>query len=259
MSVGLWRQVNRIKISPLATAASSSLQTLETVPSSLDNFEKIAAGYCRDFSIFVPMHYEKNHSYPLIVWLHSNGSDSQQLQRMMPETSLRNYVGIAPQAGDGSVRHGFYWQQNSAAIDQAHESVMAAIDHASIRFNIAAHRVFLAGFGAGGEMAFRIALQSPEIFAGVISINGQVPKTQRPLRSLQKCRELPVFWAHYRQSVEFLQEDLCDQLRLLHVGGFCVTLRQYPSGDQLSSATLSDVNHWIMEVLQARTDANIVR
>lgn len=251
--------MNRIKISPLATTPLSSLQTEETVPSSLDYFDKFAARLSTDFSLFVPMHYEKNYSYPLIVWLHSNGDDSQQLQRMMPATSLRNYVGIAPQACIGNEHRGFYWQQDVQSIEHAHESIMAAIDHASIRLNVSQRRVFLAGFGAGGEMAFRIALQRPEIFAGVISINGQIPKTETPLRDLPKCRDLPVFWAHYRQSVEFLQEQLCDQLRLLHVAGFCVTLRQYPSGDQLSPTTFSDVNEWVMEVIQSRTDANIVR
>ena len=251
--------MNRIKISPLATASSSGLQIQETIPSSLDYFEKIATGCSTDFSFFVPMHYEKNHSYPLVVWLHSNGDDSEQLQRMMPATSLRNYVGVAPQACYGDHHRGFYWQQDSESINHAHESVMAAIDHASIRFKVASDRVFLTGFGAGGEMAFRVALQRPDVFAGVISINGQLPKSQTPLRGLQKCRDLPVFWAHHRQSVDFLQEDLCDQLKLLHVGGFCVTLRQYPIGDELSLDTLPDVDDWIMEILQSRTNANIIR
>ena len=69
-------------------------------------------------------------------------------------------------------------------------------------------------------MAFRIGFRRPELFAGVISINGQVPKSGCPLRDLPRCRELPVFWAHYRQSVDFLQEDLCQQLQLLHIAGF---------------------------------------
>ena len=178
---------------------------------------------------------------------------------MMPSASIRNYVGVAPQAPEGDTRRGFYWDQRAGSIETAHASVLASIDHASIRFNISQQKIFVAGFGAGGEMAFRIAFERPELFAGVISINGQLPAGHTPLADLSQCRDLPVFWAHCRQSVEFLQDDLCDQLKLLHVAGFAVTLRQYPSGDQLSANTLSDMNDWIMEVMQSMPGTNIIR
>ena len=61
---------------------------------------------------------------------------------------------------------------------------MSAIDHAALRFNIDHQRVFLAGFGGGGEMAFRVAFERPDLFAGVISINGQVPSGDSPLAGL---------------------------------------------------------------------------
>lgn len=249
--------MNRIKISPLATA--SNIQTHENPGTSFDQFEKTALRCAEDCSVFVPMHYESGHSYPLIVWLHDNGDDTQQLQRVMPYASLRNYVGIAPQASEGDVHRGYCWRQDSSGIDHAHESVMSAIDHASLRFNINQQRIFLAGFGGGGEMAYRVAFERPDLFAGVISINGQVPSGDSPLAGLSDCRELPVFWAHCRQSVEFLQEELCEQLKLLYVAGFAVTLRQYPAIDQLSSLTLSDMNDWIMTVLQSQPDSNIIR
>lgn len=205
------------------------------------------------------MHYESNYSYPLIVWLHSNGDDSQQLHRVLPSASIRNHVGVAPQAPEGDAHRGFFWDQTPDTIDRANASVMTAIDHASVRFNISQQKIFVAGFGAGGKMAFRVAFERPEIFAGVISINGQLPAGHTPLADLSQCRELPVFWAHCRQSVEFLQDDLCDQLKLLHIAGFSVTLRQYPVGDQLFAHALSDMNSWIMEVIQSLPGANIIR
>jgi phospholipase/carboxylesterase len=222
-------------------------------------FHKTAPRAADECSVFVPVHYEANYSYPLIVWLHSNGDDSLQLHRVMPSVSIRNYIGVAPQAPAGDTQRGFFWDQTPATIESAHASVMMAIDHASVRFNISQPRIFVAGFGAGGEMAFRIAFQRPELFAGVISINGPLPVGHAPLADLSLCRDLPVFWAHCRQSIEFLQDDLCKQLKLLHVAGFSVTLRQYPVGDQLFAHTLSDMDRWIMEAIQTMPGANIIR
>ncbi len=193
------------------------------------------------------MHYEKNYAYPLIVWLHSNGQDATQIQTAMLEMSMRNYVGIAPQSAIGNSATGYFWDQDAESIEMAHDAVAAAIDRACLRYNIAPQRIYLAGLRAGGTMAFRLAFERPDIFAGVMSINGPVPVEQAPLRDWSRCRQLPVFWAHGRGFEEFGQDQLCEQLKLLHIAGFSVTLRQYPRPDLLCGMTMSDMNRWVME------------
>ena len=241
--------MNRINLSPLATVDTKPQQPDLTTTLSLDYFDKLTNRGDDEFSLFVPMHYEKNYAYPLIVWLHASGEKSSQLQRVMPEASMRNYVGIAPQAPVGNFEAGYYWEEEPDSIDQAHDSIMAAVDYAAMRFNIASHRIFVAGHGSGGTMAFRIGLERPDVFAGVISINGPVPTRQKPLGRWHQSRELPVFWAHSRRSKEFDQTRLCEQLRLLHIAGFSVNLRQYPRDECLMTKTLLDMNKWIMEMI----------
>ena len=239
--------MNRIKISPLVSdtlsvPGHSSLATADEVSSP-----EIARTRAGNFSIFVPMHYEKNYAYPLIVWLHDQSQSSEQLQQVMLHMSLRNFTGIAPQSPVVSPSSRA-WEQDFETIDAAYDAVLDCIDEASLRFKIASQRIFLAGMGRGGTMAFRLAFESPERFAGVLSINGPIPD-QTPLRDWSRCREMPVFWAHSRESEDFLQDDLCQQLKLLHVAGFCVTLRQYPQSDLLCPTTMSDMNHWVMETI----------
>lgn len=241
--------MNRIKISPLATAQPEKQPINLTTTLTLDYFDKLTNRADDEFTTFVPMHYEKKYSYPLVVWLHPNGERSSHIQRVMPQVSMRNYVGIAPQAPVGNFEAGYFWEDDVDCIDHAHDSIMAAVDNASMRFNIASHRIYIAGAGAGGTMAFRIALQRPDIFAGVVSINGPVPTREKPLGRWSQCRELPVFWAHSRRSTEFDHHQLCDQLRLLHIAGFSVNLRQYPTDECLTSKTLLDMNKWIMEMI----------
>ena len=242
--------MNRIKISPLAVSSPS-----EPIPESkdlaLEQIEKLTVTPGDECSVFVPVHYEPNYRYPLIVWLHANGDDRSQLQRVLPSTSIRNYVGIAPESPYGDPDNGFQWLQTESGIEAAHDTIATAIDHATMRFNVAPDRIFLAGFGAGGQMAFRIAFDRPELFAGVLSLNGALPASRAPLAGWQECRDLPVFWAHCRSSREFEERQLCEQLKLLHVAGFSVTLRQYPGCDRLIENMLADMNNWIMEMIES--------
>ena len=241
------RRMNRIKISPLVS--DTLCQSDSSVSCSLNPFQEAGATTADDFSLFVPMHYEKNYSYPLIVWLHSDGESADQVQQVMLEMSMRNYVGIAPQSPNGNREIGRYWDQDYATLDSAHQAVDEAIDLASMRFNIAHQRIFLAGMGAGGTMAFRLAFARPDLFAGVMSINGPIPVDHAPLRDWSRCRQMPVFWAHGRQSEDFGQDQLCEQLKLLHVAGFSVTLRQYPKSDLLCQKTMADMDNWVMEMI----------
>ncbi len=245
--------MNRIKISPLASASWNKVnsQGIEKLPQTLTSEDPVdPSGNVADCSLFVPLHYTKSYRYPLVVWLHSDGSTSEQIQNVMPGLSLRNYAAVAPQSSVGDSAKGFFWEQTRSCIEATHASVASAIDQAMVRFNIASDRVFIGGFGAAGTMAYRIGLERPELFAGLISINGPIPETQTPLSDWKNCRHLELFWAHCRNSITFDQSKLCQQLRLLHIGGFAVTLRQYPGDDQLVDSMLSDVNGWIMEMIE---------
>ncbi len=252
--------MNRIKISPLATRPIEKVEASvqSKIPVGMEpSLQSPLFGCCEaassfsDSCLFVPLHYEQNYQYPLVVWLHNNGDDPRQLHRVMPQISLQNFVAVAPQAALGELHAGYYWDQDPASIDYATDAVIAAIDYASARTKIHSQRIFIAGYGDAGTMAFRVALTHPDIFAGVASLNGPLPEGSTPLSRWSSSRGVEVFWAHCRKSVEFEQEQLCRQLKLLHVAGFSVTLRQYPGCDGLSLTILGDLNRWIMQMFKS--------
>ncbi|NND96431.1 MAG: hypothetical protein HKN47_03770 [Pirellulaceae bacterium] len=109
------------------------------------------------------MHYESNYQYPLIVWLHSDGFNENQIDHVMPHVSTRNYLatGIRGTRAIDSVGHQFEWHNSAAAIDATHEKVLCAIDEVSDRYSIHTSRIVLAGYRSGGTMAMRIALRDP--------------------------------------------------------------------------------------------------
>lgn len=202
-------------------------------------------------TLFAPLHYEAGYAYPLIVWLHGPGDDEQQLKRVMPLVSMRNYVSIAPRGtqamGSEGQQAGFTWRQSYDGIAAAEQRVMGAIDLACDRYNIAAHRIFVAGFQAGGTMAFRVALNNPEKFAGALSLGGAFPQGQQPLRRLNELRRLPLFIASGSESELYPQSAICQDLKLFHSAGLSVDVRQYPCEDELTTVMLADVNRWVMD------------
>ncbi|HND52547.1 MAG TPA: PHB depolymerase family esterase [Pirellulaceae bacterium] len=238
--------MNRIQL-PVWTAQNkpASLATTSAA-SSLGGGGRPATCY----HLFTPLHYEPNYAYPLLIWMHGPQDHERQLQRIMPLVSLRNYVAIGPR---GTCRHhddqpGYHWGSGDSAVGAAENAVLDALDAARQRFNINEQRVFLAGYGCGGTMAFRVGLRHADLFAGVLSIGGPFPSGRGVLPTMgTNLRRLPLFIAHGRDAREYSVERLCNDLRLFHVAGLGVTVRQYPCGDELTTKMLSDMNTWIME------------
>ena len=206
-------------------------------------------------SLFAPLHYEPKYAYPLIVWLHGPGADERQLLRIMPVVSMRNYVAVAPRglplgsaAREASV---LGWPQSPQDFQEAEQRIFDSIESVQGQYNIAEHRIFLAGFDSGGTVAFLAAMAHPSRFAGVLSIGGAFPSGHTPFRQLTEARRLPVFLAVGRDSQQYTPAAACEDLRLFHTAGMSITLRQYPCGHELTSLMLRDVDRWIIEQITA--------
>jgi phospholipase/carboxylesterase len=196
--------------------------------------------------VLVPQHYERNYAYPLLVWLHDAGGDERELKKIMPLVSLRNYVSVGVRGTSGHQR-GFAWPESPDAILAAESRVDEAVAQAKQRFHVHPSRIFIAGAGAGGTMALRLALRWPDRFAGGVSIGGCFPVGQSPLARLQLARRSRLLIMHCRDSETYRVEQVCQELSLFHAAGMSVTLRQYPCGDELTTQMFRDLDAWLME------------
>lgn len=223
-------------LTPSASRASRERREPTRVASRLDQ------PHC----LLAPLHYERNYAYPLLVWLHGEGGSERELKRIMPLVSLRNYVSLAVR-GTSRAGSGFDWTDSPDGVLAAEIRVAEAVAAARQRFNIHAGRIFLVGHGAGGTLASRLALRSPERYAGGVSIGGPFPCGQSPLARLAAARASRLLIMHCRDSSHYPVDRLCDELGLFHAAGMSVTLRQYPCGDELTTQMLHDLDVWLME------------
>jgi phospholipase/carboxylesterase len=244
--------MNRIELVAETASLPSSLDVGDDVSEATSFASRRSAREARyPFATFVPIHYERNYAYPLVIWLHGAAGSEHELRQVMPRVSMRNYVAIAPR---GCLRHprhaGRYdWQQTSDCIETSAALVASCLAAAARQFNVHPRRIFLAGCGTGGTMALRMAWNDPARFAGVVAINGPLPSQLRPLRQVNQMRRIPCLLATSRDSRIYPATRVCGDLRLLHSAGCTVALRQYPGSDELTRDMLSDMDRWLMELV----------
>jgi phospholipase/carboxylesterase len=194
---------------------------------------------------FLPTHYEPNYAYPLVVWLPGGGQPAEDVLAVMPHLSRQNYIAVG-------VRSGLSPEQTQPARCSAQRvagSVAKAVAVAARRFRIDRQRVFLAGYGAGGTLALRIALNEPQSFAGALSFCGRWPCGQRPLAAWTALQRLPIFMAQAMHSTSYPLERFCRDLRTIHAARLRAEIRQYTVDDCLATTMLEDANRWMMALV----------
>ena len=197
---------------------------------------------------FLPVHYTASYEYPLIVWLHSNGFNENQVDQVLPHVSLRNYVGLGVRATHAvdAIGHCFAWRHNPSGVAAAHESILEAIEEAASRFAINERRIVLAGYQDGGTMALRIALREPNRFAGVVSLGGNMPMDGiRNLHELQQ-RRMPMLWQWAQGNAAYTPAAFKSNCQTAMSTGSKVDVRQYQGDDEMETVVLRDIDDWIM-------------
>lgn len=222
------------------------------------NSEVLAA---RRFPVrtFLPTGYEPNYAYPLLVFLHGQGGSDEQVLRLAPRLSRRNFICIGlrgPQLlgvrADG--RLGFSW-----GIDGEHDAliedyVLRAVEQTRRSYHVHSERIYLAGFREGADPAYRLVLSAPERFGGILSFNGCTPRRGRPLLRLPEVRHLRVFIGHGIANAVVPLTMAETDYRLFYAAGLPVRMCTYPTNHRLHPDMLRDVNRWM---IQSITDSPI--
>ncbi len=206
----------------------------------------------RPIRTFLPTGYEPNYAYPLLVFFHGHGGNEEQILRLAPRLSRRNYICIGlrgsqllGERADG--QSGYAWASNGQCDVLVEDYVMRAIEQTRRSYHVHSERIYLAGFCEGATLAYRLGLTFPERFAGVISLNGTLPPRGTLLFRLPAIRPLRVFIGHGFANALVPLTAARKDFRLLYTAGLDVRLHSYPATHRLHPHMLRDINRWIME------------
>ena len=199
---------------------------------------------------FTPTGYEPRYPYPLIVFLHGHGGNQQQILRLAPRVSRRNYVSIGLRGPVclGPNRKGalgFSWG-DASHLPLIEDYLLSAIEQTRRHYHIHSERIFLAGFAEGATLAYRLGLQFPDKLNGVIALNGHMPREDRPLLRLPEVRSLRVFIGHGVANSVVPASLVRADRRLLYSAGLDVEMKSYATNHRLHPDMLRDMNRWII-------------
>jgi phospholipase/carboxylesterase len=205
---------------------------------------------------FLPAGYEPRYPYPLVVLFHENGCTEEQVLRLAPKLSHRNYVCIALRGPQEVDRDGYGWGPDATWDGSVEDYVLKAVEQTRRTYHIHSERVYLAGIQEGATVAYRIGLAMPDRVAGVIALNGMMPRPAgAPVFRLSAVRDLKVLIGHGTTNDQVPYSSAQRDYRLLYAAGADVRLVGYDTGAKLHPDMLRDVNRWIMKNVNAENDA----
>ncbi len=200
---------------------------------------------------FLPAGYEPRYPYPLLVFFHGQGGTEEQILRLAPRLSRRNFISIGlrgpvPTGGLlGGGRPGYSWG-GPAYLTMLEDYLVRAVQQTRRTYHVHSERIYLAGFAEGASLAYRLGLELAGKVAGVISLNGCMPRQHRPLLRLAEIRSLRVFIAHGIANSVVPLGMARDDYRLLASAGVAAELHTYPTNHRLHPDRLRDLNRWMI-------------
>jgi phospholipase/carboxylesterase len=201
---------------------------------------------------FLPTGYEPNYPYPLLVFLHNHGGSEEQILRLAPRLSRRNYISIALRGPhrlhsrpDG--QPAYSWGLDGGGDVMVEEYVFRAVEQTRRHYHVHSERIYLAGFCEGATLAYRLGLLYPDKFAGVVSLNGCIPRRGGPLLRLPEVRQLRVLIGHGIANAIVPVTLARNDFRLLYTAGLSVRMHTYPANHRIHRDMLRDINRWIMQ------------
>jgi phospholipase/carboxylesterase len=203
---------------------------------------------------FLPTGYEPNYPYPLLVFLHGHGGSEEQILRLAPQLSRRNYIciglrGPRPLGLRDNGLPAYSWGAEGTDDSTIEEYVFRAIEQTRRHYHVHSERIYLAGYHEGATLAYRLGMTCPERFAGIISLNGAMPRRGGPLLRLPDVRKLRVLIGHgtYNEIVplEMARQDF----RLLYTAGLSIRMHTYSANHHIHRDMLRDINRWVMQAI----------
>jgi phospholipase/carboxylesterase len=200
---------------------------------------------------FLPTGYEPKYPYPLIVFFHGHGGNEEQILRLAPKISRRNFISIGLRGpaylgrdASNAASHGWGDSQHRTLVE---DYLLRAVELTRRTYHVHSERIYLAGFAEGAAMAYRLGLTFPEKLAGVVSLNGAMPRLDRPLFRMPEVRNLRVFIGHGIANSRVPLSLARDDYRVLYSAGARALMRTYPTTQRIHPDMLRDLNRWIVD------------
>jgi phospholipase/carboxylesterase len=204
-----------------------------------------------------PDGYSDGDRYPLVVLLHGFGSHMGDLASLAPAIDSTGYLYAFPNAphpldiGYGAT--GFAWasfppRENDTGIADSIRRLDAFITEVMDQLDVADGHVVLGGFSQGATMTLRAGLRSPERFAGLAVLSGNLPDADA-LDGLPDNPGQAVFIAHGGEDTMISVKEGRRSRDFLKERGYAPEYHEYPMGHEIGPDEIADLTRWLHSAL----------
>lgn len=153
-----------------APSRSSASAAVETPAPGDHGLSMQWGGRQRTFKVHAPPSYDGKRPLPLVVTMHHYPSDADGIARtsdMSAKADQEGFLVLYPEGlGGGMNALVCCGDQNDVGF------VKALVDRMVTRWHADPQRVYATGISNGGDMAFRLAVEAPGVFAAIAPVSG---------------------------------------------------------------------------------------
>ncbi len=208
----------------------------------------------------LPDNYQAGKKYPLLVGLHGNGGNADDMITLYRDFADRDFIFITPEGpypypqNDNASMNRYSWavqikdeQVWEMADPLTLDYIAAVVRQARERYKVS--QVYLLGFSQGAAYACLTGLKYPRLFNAILCFGGALRvENLRPAgiteRDIEKAAGLRVFIAHGLQDQAIGHEAALDAHGWLHARGMRVELVNFSGGHVIPANVLNRGLAW---------------
>lgn len=220
----------------------------------------IKAGKLLELRVKLPRKFSPAQKYPLLIGLHGNGGNPEQMLATMNDALKKEAVILA--AAQGAYpnfpqlrgQH-FSWEIQTRDRELwklgdplAVENINEAVQLLTEKYPVS--EVYILGFSQGAAYAFLAGFKHPGLAAGIISIGGSFPETGKEFSILTEAEiasagKFRVFLAQGRDDRSLPIGQAVMTAEKLKKYGYEVESQEYEGGHEISPELLKNIYAWM--------------
>jgi phospholipase/carboxylesterase len=197
---------------------------------------------------------------PLILFLHGRGANEMDLFELAPQLELQCIVlSVRAPIDMGPESYGWFHTAyppggkpvyDLTEVHRSRDILVRFIQQVQAKYKTPPEETYLMGFSQGSIMSFGLALNFPELIAGVCAMSGRIlPEDLLPNPKLSSQKNFPILLSHGTQDEVLSVEYARDAKATLEKLPIKLSYYEHPMGHNVTDMNFRPVKEWFQQTV----------